>query len=241
MKQIKQNGFTLIELMVSITIGIFIIGAAMYVLQGTSGINRQVSEVTQLRQQAAFGLRTIARQVREAGSVEPTWSTDTLSFKFDKTYAWAGGSPLSAWVPPSGSLPDSLSVSLQVPSLGNTYTRNCLGQSIASGNVSRFYVKDSNLRCQTGISQDQPILENVNGFTVRYRISDGSGKRFVPNASIANWNKVDAIELCLDLVGGTVSPTNGQTYVDCSGATVSRGNRLHVIERTLIGVHAGRV
>ena len=243
MKHRVQQGFTLVELMVSITIGIFIIGAAMYVLQGTSGINRQVSEVTQLRQQAAFAFRIMAKQVREAGAIEPMWSTDTASYRFNKTYAWFGGSPLSNWIPPTGSLPDTLNISLQNPAAGNVYTRNCLGQSISGGNRSYFYVRNNNLRCTAGgaSNQDQPIIENVNGFSVKYRVSNGAGKQFVAQTAVTDWTKVDAVEICLDLIGSSPAPTNGANYIDCNGASKSLGNRIHVVERTLIGVHTGRI
>lgn len=232
---------TLIELLVALSIGLFIIGAALMVFQSTSGIGRQISELTQIRQEGAHAFRVIGKQVREAGSVEPEYVSTNNNFRFGE-YNWTNGTPVAAWTPPSGS--DFLSISQQVQT-GGTHKellRNCLGEKVSTSNRrSDFYLQDGNLRCVTGSNVGgQPIISNVNAFRVRYRVSNASGtaKQFVDTPT--NWARVDAVEVCLDLVGTRATPTGNSDYINCDGQSVSRNNRLHVVQRNLFTVFAAQ-
>lgn len=235
----RQSGFTLIELLVAITIGLFIVGAALMVFQNTSGIGRQISELTSLRQDGAHAFRVIGKQVREAGSIEPAYNPDNNNFSFASEYTWASGStPIANWVSPPTS-EDTLSISPQLLS-NAAYTeilRNCLGEKVTTTvNRNDFYVSNGNLMCITGSNTGgQPVVNNVNAFKVRYRqrISDTSAQ-FLTTPT--DWSEVDAVEVCLDLMGTKPTPTNGANYTDCDGNSVSQGNRLHVVQRNLFTV-----
>lgn len=256
-----QAGMTLIELLIAITIGLFIIGAALMIFQSISGVGSQISEVTQLRQQGMHALRTISKQVNEAGSIEPGYSTDNGNFRFKNTneYTWLGvnRSPISSWTPPGGG--DYLSLSQQVSPNYVTILRNCLGNRTTDGRGSSFYLKTTagaphgSLMCDTSsaVNPAQPIIDNVAAFSVRYRVrpsaSNINEKRFVDTPP--NWSLVDAVEVCLDLIGTSVAPTKtvdgggntiDSTYVDCQGNTVSRENRLHVVQRNLFTVYTAQ-
>ena len=65
-----QQGATLIELMVGITIGLLVVVVAMAALMTSRGISSTVSESTSLQQQAAYAFRVIGQQIRQAGGLE---------------------------------------------------------------------------------------------------------------------------------------------------------------------------
>lgn len=235
----RQKGMTLVELMVALFLGIFIIGAALMVFQSTSGIGKQISEVAQIRQEGAHAFRVIGKQIREAGSVEPTYQADTNSYGFAPP-TWVSGTAIGPWSPPTGT--DYLSMSQQVPSTA-VYTdllRNCLGETVTSGgttptNRSNFYINGKNLMCATGSNNGQPVADNVNAFKVRYRIRNSeTTKQFVTTPS--DWSLVDAVEVCLDFVGTKLAPTASSNYTNCDGSTVPRGDRVHVVQRNLFTV-----
>ena len=234
--RLRQAGMTLIELLVAITIGLFIIGAALMVFQSTSGIGQQISELAQVRQEGAHAFRVIGKQAREAGSVEPNYIAVNNTFRFDPI-TWISATPISTWTPPVGS--DFLSISQQLQS-SPSYTarvRNCLGESVTSAQRrSDFYLNNGNLMCETGSNPGgQPIISNVSAFKVRYRVrSSGTTKQFVTTPT--DWALVDAVEVCLDLIGTKTTPTAGANYTNCDGNSVSRGNRLHVVQRNLFTV-----
>lgn len=238
--RLAQTGMTLVELLVALTIGLFIIGAALMVFQSTSGIGQQISELTQVRQEGAHAFRTIGKQVREAGSVEPEYILTNNNFRFNAP-TWVNSTPVSNWSPPAGT--SFLSTSQQ-PQSSAAYTailRNCLGETVTTTRKrSDFYLNNGTLMCVTGSNAGgQPVISNVSAFTVRYRIrASDTTKQFVSTPT--DWALVDAVEVCLDLVGTKFTPTAGGTYVDCTGTTVSRGNRLHVVQRNLFTVFSAQ-
>ncbi len=262
-KRLRQAGMTLIELMISITIGLFIIGAALMVFQNVTGIGRQISELTQLRQQGAHAFRAIGKQISEAGSVEPTYTAENNNFYFNPASTQPGAwddnnSAIANWTPPEGT--DFLGISQQVQTSAD-YKKlilNCVGAEVTSAAPSsNFYVRAvtgesyGDLMCDTGAAVDQPIVRNVNAFKVRYRVRPSvtniTTKQFVDTPT--NWSLVDAVEVCLDLVGDRSTPTKtvdaggdalDTNYTDCDGNPASRGNRLHVVQRNLFTVYSAQ-
>jgi type IV pilus assembly protein PilW len=238
-----QAGMTLIELLISITIGLFIIGAALMVFQSTSGAGRQITELTQLRHQGMHAFRVMGKQIREAGALEPQFQGSNANYKFTKDIQWvnASGVPDPAASPVTGTA-TTLNTSQQQPlsSAYNQYILNCLGQPVTVNRSSNFYVNNGNLMCRTGSSTvDQPIISNVNDFQIRYRIRNGNGKQFVSATGVTDWGEVDAVEICLDLVGDTSTPDAGENYVNCAGTAVPRGQRLHVVQKNLFHIYPG--
>lgn len=64
-----QRGISLIEVMVGLTIGLAIVGIALAGVHISRQLAGTTSSVTHLQQQAAYALRVIAGQVRQAGSL----------------------------------------------------------------------------------------------------------------------------------------------------------------------------
>ena len=261
--KISQTGMTLLELLIAITIGLFIIGAALMVFQNVSGIGSQISEVAQLRQQGMHAFRVIGKQINEAGSIEPDYLSNNGNYKFKADYGWVNTtdkSPISSWTAPGGGNYLSISQQEQSSTVYRGLLLNCLGNQVTSSSrSSNFFLKavpgdDSNtLMCYTGtgIGQTQPIINDVAAFSVLYRVRTSSmnleNKRFVETPT--NWSLVDAVEVCIDLIGKRSNPTKtvddggnvvDSTYVNCQGNTVNRGNRLHVVQRNLFTVYTGQ-
>lgn len=237
-----QRGLTLIELLVSITIGIFIVGSALFVFQGVGSVGRQVNEVTQLRQQGATAFRLIGKQIREAGDIQPTFDTENTNYKFENNYSWGNGrtSSIGSWTGQQG-VTKYISLTQQIPKSGTSeYLRDCLGlQVTASNKSSTFFLKDGKLSCATeSMSNGQPIINNVHDMVVRYRVRDGaSNSRFHDASGFTAWSKVDAIEVCLDLVGTRNTPAASENYENCEGQEVSRNGRLHFVQKSLFRVN----
>lgn len=82
---VYQNGVTLVELLVGLSIGLLVVAVAMGTLMVSRGMSGTVSDASAIQQQGAYVLRTIGQQLRQAGSLylnpDPVGgaSTDTLS------------------------------------------------------------------------------------------------------------------------------------------------------------------
>jgi type IV pilus assembly protein PilW len=64
-----QIGLTLIELMISITIGLVVVGAVTYVYVGSKGAYRGNESLARIQEAGRFALDSIARDIRRAGAL----------------------------------------------------------------------------------------------------------------------------------------------------------------------------
>lgn len=64
-----QRGMTLIELLVGIAIGLLVVAVAGVALMTSRGVTGTVSDTSNINQQAAYAMRVIGLQVRQAGSL----------------------------------------------------------------------------------------------------------------------------------------------------------------------------
>ena len=78
-----QRGVTLIELMVGLVVGLLVVAAAMGTMMVSRGISGTVSDASNIQQQAAYAMRTIGLQLRQAGSLRldlnPAGATEDIA------------------------------------------------------------------------------------------------------------------------------------------------------------------
>jgi len=79
-----QRGVSLMELMVGIVIGLLVVAVAMGALMISRQVGGTVSDASDIQQQAAYAMRTIGQQVRQAGVVRLALYRDTLGMTEDE-------------------------------------------------------------------------------------------------------------------------------------------------------------
>lgn len=199
-----QRGVTLIELMVGITIGLLTVAVAMGALMVSRGISGTVSDASTIQQQAAYAMRVIGLQLRQAGSLRlnldpgttTTESTYLIAAAFETDYT----DPVDTSA--SFSIKDHTLKGKKEPSDGEyalsvgyrNYTepvftsasaeslqRNCLGgQGTSALILSEFvlYTPASDPAKRelrcNGNGNIQPIVGNVANFQVRYLLQDNT-------------------------------------------------------------------
>lgn len=258
-----QRGFTLIELMVGITIGLLTIAVAMGALMVSRGVSGTVSDTSGIQQQAAYAMRVIGLQLRQAGSIR--LHMNPRSQIAQDMYISPVG--FQTTVPASGSAkgfdPSTDTITgTNTPAtvtLGyrrftepvfssaaeQTLARNCVGGPDSANADERlesiFQLNGSELQCSGNSAAAQPIAQNVANFQVRYLMQDtvstlGDPKMaFVDATGVGtNWRRVQAVEVCLVLYGvEAIDLPAGSNYTDCNGTVVDMS--------TLTGARARRM
>lgn len=261
--QHNQNGATLVELLVGITIGLLTVAVGLGAVVMSRGVSGTVSEASQMQQQAAHAFRIIGQQIRQAGSirqevvstpaapasgssetVDNSWlkyTFDNPARVFDRNTQTVLGSDGTA----SSDFKLTLGYQNYVEPMGPASAasdkspfRDCLGQNPNINVVrSKFQLVGDELRCAGDSGSPQPIIKGVADFTVTY-LSQTTTAGLNPvishaasAASVADWNKIYGIEVCLELIGSEYVDTVGSTYKNCHGSTISRGNRLRMVFR----------
>lgn len=225
-----QRGVTLIELLVGIAIGLLTVAVATGALMVSRGVSGTVSDVSSIQQQAAYAMRVIGLQLRQAGSLRLNLNPGTASVAEPYMASVAfeaitppASSPLEGFNPTT----DTLSGTATPVTLTTGYrrytepvftnateqalSRNCLGGPADTSSDARlesiFQLTGSELQCNGNGAGAQAIVQNVANFQVNYLVQDststpGDSKvKSVDASGVTNWGQVQAVEVCLVLYG----------------------------------------
>ena len=247
-----QAGLTLIELMIGLAVGLLVVAVATVSLLGSRSVTGAVSDISGIQQQAAYVMRTFGTQLRQAGSLYLDLGLDADG-DGEITSATAfqlRGNSEQAITEAEGTGAITIQYTgYEEPTFANAgpISRNCLGApgSIPAGTTasieSIFTLNGTDLRCN-----DQPIAQNVAAFEVRYLLQgtdqDDPTMLYTNRAGVADWNRVQGVEVCLVLFGTERIdvPAGGVSYTGCDGNAVditaltgNRTNRMHYVFRNV--------
>jgi type IV pilus assembly protein PilW len=193
----RQQGVTLVELMVSMLVGMILLSGVVAVYIGSKQTYGARGGLSILQENGRIAIKRLQRGVLSAGypknnGVEPIISrADQVDSKFSIT--------------PSGddSKGDILTVSFMP--FGGSFTQDCLGQSGTTTKgliVNNYFVQNKQLMCRgSGNTVAQPIAEAVDNMQVLYGIdtdNDGFANQYLDsNGAKANPMDVVSIQVAL--------------------------------------------
>lgn len=247
-----QYGHTLLELSISVALGLLIVLATISLYRGQRFAYDHATETTRLRDAASTALDLIGQQVQMAGFVpagageadkspplfgcspgRPTGSDaalvcETLASRSDGIVVRYAADTISTWPSSSGSPTD------------------CLGQ-ISAGEwiVNRYYAKASSSTVEPELycegsgkpGAGQPLVEGIERIKVGYWLKDASFAVDAAAISRDRWPLVVAVDLCVLVRGDTPSATARPHYADCDGASVvSTDGRIRQVFRRRIAL-----
>jgi len=253
----RQRGVTLIELMISIAIGLFVVAVALAALMVSRGVSGTVSDVSQLQQQAAYAMRIIGQQVRLAGSTQLNLDTSVskwndpanpAEFQAEDSVAFMT-TGYTAMANVISGADDTLTVgyvNYWEPNVANdsnnTLFRGCLGSGggVTNTLITNTFRRDAGaneLLCKDGAGNEKSLIRNVADFQVKYLVQSnqtaGSPTIYRTNAAGVgdNWRNVYAVEVCIELVGDErIGLPDKTTYTNCSGGSAAiTDGRLHMV------------
>ena len=220
------HGFTLIELMVAITIGLFIVSGIGAILVSMRTSFKAQDGLTQMQENARFLLTVMDTTVHNGG-----YFTDTVNVKSDAALPVPAsgntdGTTFAAaqFITGTSGTSDTLDVRFQTAT--GDGLMNCNGDTNTSGSnvvyTNSFAVNGSGqLTCAVATNGGLPaaaeiLIDNVSTMKVLYGVDtdgDGSVDTYKPASAIttpAMWNAVGSVQLTLtmkDLVNSTPSTT----------------------------------
>lgn len=197
----RQQGVTLVELMVGLAIGLLVVAVAMGAVMVSRGVSGTVSDASGIQQQGSYVLRVIGQQLRQAGSLylnpDPTGadSSNVLSAvafeikadgqdggnSFDQQDTLTGGD--STVTTGFRRYQDEVFVGGDGASnsvVGTDFlSRNCVGlpknEKTDERIESIFTFANNALRCAGNGANAQPIAQNVAQFQVTYLVQTVGG------------------------------------------------------------------
>lgn len=187
-----NSGFTLIEILIALTLGAVLIGSIIFSVIGAGRSGRSQDAVGQMTENGQIALNLLASQVRMAGY----WSPPPLSSLDPQTSIWGCrtsgaitlNTPFDSLLCPADGGNDVFAVRYDGRNPdGSGEPRDCLGNGSpasdlvnADGGIvyNRFYVSTSPsgapaLYClgNGGGTGGQPLIENVEALQIRYGVA----------------------------------------------------------------------
>lgn len=188
---LRQRGFSLIELMISMVIGLVVIGAMFAAYVGSGLSSRNTRAMSQITEDASIALSVMRSAIAATSYIVPDNSDangfvsvtggngrdNTLS-GCNNTFA-EPGADLAALDCSEGEGPHAIAVSYEADALNSAVSAagvplDCLGNDIPdSGGVraayQRFYIDEGALHCRgPGNDSSQALVDNVIDMRIQY-------------------------------------------------------------------------
>jgi type IV pilus assembly protein PilW len=260
-----QLGLSLVELLVGITIGLFVVIAALGSLAFTQVASTSVGDSARLQQKADSVFRTMGFQVRQAGGVEVIWGASGV-VQYDTSFTGYGGSGdyIQGDEGASGA-PDKLRLSYQ----DNGVVRDCLGNNGSGGRLDiEFWVDAGRLKCKGTTGAGEVIADGVEDFQVTYGsrivraapvpqaavlVASGAAGPPIPRvAEVADYQQfkadvapfkvapyVQSVTVCLRLRGDLASDSSRIASVaGCDGVAVAADGYIRRVFRNTFSVRS---
>ena len=196
------RGFSLVELMVSLVVGLIAMAVLLGVYQSNTSIARFHSAVLKVQENGRFATDVIGRTARMAGYDDPMTVTEVTAPLIEGSMNSSG-----AQISQTGLRTDGDTVSIRYE--GGTDIRDCQGQSVAANDwVTNMYAitTDNNLVCATftnnsGLVSDATTLaEGVEDMRVLYGLDiDATGdiNRYARAVAVSDWSQVRSLRVSL--------------------------------------------
>ena len=240
----RQRGFSLVELMVGLTIGLLVVLAAIGSLVFTNTVSTVVQDGSRLQQKADAVFRNMGYHISQAGTSElvaapalASSAPELAKVIFSSAYSGFNTSPAGViynihGLEGASSAPDTLRVSYEA----NGASRDCLGNPPSTANVDNaFYVDVASreLRCQGAtIAGAQAIADGVEDFQVMYGVRTGNiptleQYRYYDAGTVPDWTTIQSVRICLLIAGDNKgNPQPNLVFKGCRNETITNDGLL---------------
>ncbi|MGA7815340.1 PilW family protein [Caballeronia sp.] len=231
----EQRGHTLLELSISVALGLVIVLAMISLYRGQRISFERAAETARLHEAAATALDLIGQQMQMAGFVS---ASNSLTGNLPTLFGCTKGRPVGADNAPSCETLTSRSDGVLVryaadtvstwPSSSGSST-DCLGQNSSGEQITnRFYAKASSSTVEPELycegsgkpGTGQPLVEGIERLKIDYWLKDASFAVDANAIARDRWPLVVAADLCVLVRGELGSASVRPRYTDCDGTLV---------------------
>ena len=213
-----QRGFTLIELMISMALGLVLLLVIGTVFVSSRQTFREQEDNARIQEGGRFALEILGRSIKQAGHVEVPFNDFKVSFEGTAITGTNGAAGIA----------DTLTMQYD----GALGDQDCEGASVdAVGEIiqNHFNLDTANAELQcSGVISATPappgsvLLSNVEDLQIRYGI-DTNGDQSVDQyiAAPADWEQVISARVCVLVRSEKTNIVSAGNYLDCDGVSVA--------------------
>jgi len=247
---LHQRGFSLIELMISMVIGLVVVGAVFAAYLGTSTSSSSSRAVAQMTEDASLAMNVLRSQIAMAGFSAPTGIDG--SGKFTKNYTGMAVNGCSSEFADttvgidaltcSGAGSDSIAVEFEADARNSVVSSSgapldCLGNGITIAgsyylSYSRFYINGGKLYCRgSGSNTADALIDNIDSMVIQYGVANAATPNQVSYYSRASgmnaseFNLAISARVCLIVKSEREVADTAVQYYDCDGTEQTAPDR----------------
>lgn len=230
-----QRGFTLVELMIAVVIGLFLVGGLLTLVQAMKRTSVSQSGLSQLQENERMAMSLMTDVIQSTGYFnDPVSNTAASVFPVSAPFTVAGQSIFGLGAYGAAAPGNSVTVRYLTAGTGATTPDNvinCSGgtNAAAATFVNKFSVNAAtgNLECQLtvivgGVSTvtTVPLINGLYDMQILYGVQTNTGVSnnsidcYLDATAVANWNAVKTVKVQLVFVNPMYGNSPGQTTIN---------------------------
>jgi type IV pilus assembly protein PilW len=207
----RQHGFSLVEILVAMTLGLLILLAISSIYIGSRQTFRMQEENARLQESGRYALEVLGRSIRQAGF----WNMPINPVATATAFVGTAITGVDG-----GAGADTVTVQYD----GLAGDRDCEGNALGANAVVQdaYRLNNAELQCDgnaDGTVDHQALVADIENVQVLYGIdtnADQSADRYV--ATPANWGQVVSARVCVQARSANGVNNAPQTFLNCGGA-----------------------
>lgn len=218
----KQVGLSLVELMVAVTIGLFLMLVVANLFIGSKQTYTNQDNLSRLQENGRFAIALMGKAIREAGyhnmSFNPPAGYYAANAPKSPTWPYSPGILVITGTEGTSGAPDSITLAQDSPV-------DCLNAALAVPAQNKYSINSSQQLICTSLPNSNAVgvlLDGVEDLQILYGEKVSSAYRYVSQPTVSNWDNVNAVRICMLMrtaAGGLT--TTPQHYTDCKGNSVT--------------------
>ena len=220
-----QAGLTLLELMISLSLGLLLLTGIGTIYVGSNQTYRVQEQNARIQESGRYTLDVIGRSLRQAGY----WN---LPIAPNNNQTIFSGTAITGADGGAGPPPPADSVTVQYDAVAGD--RDCEGANVAADMVLQAALQldaaNRELECESNndgtlANDPQPLVSNVEDLQFLYGVdTTGNQSANFYTATPADWNRVVSVRACVLIRSEDQGiTTSAQRYLDCPNALAGSG------------------
>jgi len=241
-----QRGFTLVELMIAVVIGLFLVGGLLTLVQAMKRTTVSQNGMSQLQENERMAMTLITDVIQSAGYFVVTSATvnNTAASSFGVIAPFTVAGQYISGTGTFGGASNTITVRYMTSGTDNVINCNGGTSAVAASFVNQFSIDtaNKNLVCQLTVNGGAPttvvLINGITNMQIRYgvqtntSVTSNSIDTYLDSTAVTDWTAVKSVKITLTFVNPMYGNSPCQTTLASTPATINFTRIIPVMSNT---------